>query len=93
MQNKRIELPSGLIDMIVRASGWQAVTGAKTILRVYARQVIDQHMDLYCMSLDFQHTAADWDRKLKACVGFPVLSNVWQRLMLGMMEVVCNCMC
>lgn len=69
MQNRGTELPPGLIDMMVRAGGWQAVTGAKTVLRVYARQVIDQHMDLYSMSLGFRRSDADWARKLEAYVG------------------------
>lgn len=72
MLYKGTELPRGLIDMMVRAGGWQAVTGAKIVLMVYARQVIDKHMDLYGKSLGFQRSNADWTRKIKAYVGDPV---------------------
>ena len=36
MQDRGSELPAGLINMMVRAGGRQAVTGAKTVLRVFA---------------------------------------------------------
>ena len=66
MHNKGTELPPGLIDMMFRAGGWQAVTGTKSALRVYsyARQVIDEHLDVYSMSLGIDSSAADWARKI-----------------------------
>ena len=75
MHNKGTELPPGLMDMMVRAGGWQAVTGAKTVLRVYARQVIDEHLDVYSMSLGIDSSPVDWARKIALYKGEAVFPD------------------
>lgn len=69
--SKGTELSPGLMDMMVRAGGWQAVTGAKTVLRVYARQIIDEHLDVYAMSLGIVSSGMDCDKKLQLYLGQP----------------------
>ncbi len=56
---------------MVRAGGWQAVTGAKTVLRVYARRVIAEHLDMYSMSVGIERTEADWAKKREQYIGQP----------------------
>ncbi len=63
LHDKRIQLPPGLIDMMVRAGGWQAVTDAETVLRVYARRIIDEHIDMYSVSLGVERSEDDWAKK------------------------------
>jgi hypothetical protein len=57
--------------MMVRAGGWQAVTDAKTVLRVYARHVIDKHIDMYRISLGVERSEADWANKHEQYIGQP----------------------
>ena len=49
--------------MMVRAGGWQAVTDAETVLRVYARRIIDEHIDMYSVSLGVELSEDDWAKK------------------------------
>lgn len=46
-------LPTSTLNVVVRAGGWQAVTGVTTILKTYARKVIDEHTHLYSISLGY----------------------------------------
>ena len=71
MRNKGTELPPGVMDLMVRAGGWQAVTGAKTVLRVYAQQVRDEYLDAYSMSLSVDNSNAEWARQLALYIGKP----------------------
>lgn len=50
--------------MMGRASGWQAVIDVKTLLRVYARRVIDEHIDMYRISLSVELIEADWAKSV-----------------------------
>ena len=45
------------------------MTGAKTVLRVYARNVIDERFDLYGMSLGYGHGREEWDRRKAEYLG------------------------
>ena len=53
LESKGKELPGsgppGRMDIIIRWGGWQCVTGEKTVMRIYARKVIDTGGD-WCMA-------------------------------------------
>ena len=69
--SKGKELPPGTIEVMIRWGGWQAVTGAKTVLRIYARKVIDKNLDPYSLSLGHELSDKEWEVKKKECLGVP----------------------
>ena len=54
LNSKGTELSPGTIEMMIRWGGWQAATGAKTVLRIYARKIIDKYLDPYRLSLGYE---------------------------------------
>ena len=69
MESKGNELSPGVIEMLVRAGGWQAVTGATTVLRVYARKVVDDFLDYYSLALGYTMSNAAWQQRRRAYLG------------------------
>lgn len=69
MHNEGRDLSPGTLEVIVRWGGWQAVTGARTVMRVYARNVLDDHVDPYALSLGSRMTAEDWKLKQQQYLG------------------------
>lgn len=69
MHSQGRELPEGTLEVMVRAGGWQAVTGARTVLRVYARAVIDKYIDMYSLSLGYDRTPEQWQAHKAAYLG------------------------
>ena len=76
MDSRGTELPPGVIDMLVRAGGWQAVTGATTVLRGYARKTIDDFLNCYSLALGYTMSEAAWQQKRRAYLGEAVFSKV-----------------
>ena len=72
MQQKGQQLPEGTLNTICRAGGWQAATGVTTLLRVYARKVLDEHIDMYSLSLGYEVGESGWAQRLKSYLGDPV---------------------
>ena len=64
-------LASKAIEVMIRWGGWQAVTGAKTVLRIYARKVIDKYLDPYGLSLGYEPSDLEWEQKRKEYLGRP----------------------
>lgn len=52
IRQNALQLPEAALTAILRAGGWQAVTGIPTVLRVYARKVLDQYIDMKSLSLE-----------------------------------------
>ena len=71
LASKGKELPPGTIEVMIRWGGWQAVTGAKTLLRIYARKVIDKYLDPYGLSLGYDLSDKAWELKRKEYLGLP----------------------
>ena len=69
--SKGKELSPGAIEVMIRAGGWQAVTGARTVLRIYARKVIDKYMDPYSLSLGHELSDEEWQAKREEYLGVP----------------------
>lgn len=65
-------LPTSTLIVVVRAGGWQAVTGVTTILKTYARKVIDEHIDLYSISLGYDIGKQGWEDRVRAYLGAPL---------------------
>ena len=65
------ELPEGTLEVLIRAGGWEAVTGARTVLRVYARSVIDKYMDSYGLSLGHELGEEGWAARKAMYLGEP----------------------
>ena len=65
------ELSPGTIEVMVRLGGWQAVTGARTVLRTYARKVIDEFVDASGLSLGYNWSDAEWARRKAEYLGVP----------------------
>ena len=63
------KLSRSMVDVMVRWGGWQAETGAKTVLRVYARPVIDAFMCGYSMSLGVEPSDAEWLERKREYLG------------------------
>lgn len=70
------EIPPGTIEVMVRAGGWQAVTGARTVLRIYARPVIDKFIDHYSLSLGYDVGEKEWAARKAAFFGVPRFPEV-----------------
>ena len=69
--SKGKELPPGTIEVMICWGGWQAVTGTKTLLRIYARRVIDKFLDPYSLSLGYDLSDKAWELKKKEYLGCP----------------------
>ncbi|KAL3132154.1 hypothetical protein ABBQ32_008761 [Trebouxia sp. C0010 RCD-2024] len=68
IRQNALQLPEAALTAILRAGGWQAVTGIPTVLRVYARKVLDQYIDMKSLSLEhdlglecFKDTVLDYN--------------------------------
>lgn len=68
LEGQGVEIAPGRIDAIVRWGGWQAVTGAATVLRIYARKVIDRHLDTYKLALGRPRSPDYWVAKVREYV-------------------------
>jgi hypothetical protein len=44
LENHGKKLSKSTVEAVLRWGGWQAVTGAMTVMRTYARRVIDEHL-------------------------------------------------
>lgn len=64
-----LQLPEGVLTTILRAGGWQAVTGIPTVLRVYARKVLDQYIDMKSLSLGRDLGPEVWQQKFDEYLG------------------------
>ena len=71
INSKGKELSPGTKGLMIRWGGWQAVTGAKTVLRIYARKVIDKYLDPYSLSLGHELSDKEWEAKRKEYLGVP----------------------
>ena len=71
LASKGKELPPGTIETMIRWGGWQAVTGARTLLRIYARKVIDKYLDPYSLSLAYELSDEGWEAKKSEYLGQP----------------------
>ena len=71
LASKGKELSPGTIEVMIRWGGWQAVTGARTLLRIYARKVIDKYLDPYGLSLGYELSDKAWELKKKEYLGRP----------------------
>ena len=69
MRQNGLELPEGVLTAILRAGGWQAVTGIPTVLRVYARKVLDQYIDMKSLSLGRDLGTEVWQQKIVEYLG------------------------
>ena len=69
--SKGKKLPPGTIEVMIRWGGWQAVTGARTVLRIYARKVIDRYLAPYSLSLGYELSDEEWEQKRRAYLGVP----------------------
>ena len=64
LESEGKEISPGRMDVIIRWGGWQCVTGEKTVMRIYARKVIDAYMDNYALSYGRQPTKDEWAQKM-----------------------------
>ena len=64
LESEGKELPPGRLDVIIRWGGWQCVTGEKTVMRIYARKVIDAYLNNYGMSYGRVACKDEWAQKL-----------------------------
>ena len=71
LNSKGRELPPGAIEVMIRWGGWQAVTGARTVLRIYARKVRDKYLDPYSLSLGYELSDKEWEQKKQEYLGVP----------------------
>ena len=69
------ELPLDVIEVMVRWGGWQAVTRARTVLRVYARKILDQFVDPYALSLGFEASEAEWEKRKAEYLGSAIFPS------------------
>ena len=69
------ELSLGIIKVMIRWVGWQAVTGAKTVLRTYAREETHKCSDPYSLSLDHELRDKVWEARRKEYLGVPQISK------------------
>ena len=53
-------MDQAIVESILRLGGWQAVTGAMTVFRVYARKVIDSFVDPYQLFLGREMSDDFW---------------------------------
>ncbi len=53
-----------MLTAIVRAGDWQAVTGAMTVMRVYARNILDEMLDTYALSFGVECSDEEWKERL-----------------------------
>jgi hypothetical protein len=64
LRSKGTALSDEVLNAIVRAGGWQAVTGAMTVMRVYARNILDEMLDTYALTFGVEASDEEWaDRK------------------------------
>ena len=68
-KNRGTALDDGTLHCIVRWGGWQAVTGVQTVMRIYARKVIDDFIDPYAMSLGRPLSDKEWERRRVEYIG------------------------
>lgn len=69
LKNKGLSLSDDTIEGMIRWGGWQAVTGAKTVLRIYARRVVNKFLDGYDLSLGYEQSNEEWLRRQKEYLG------------------------
>ena len=58
-------LPPGRLDITIRWGGWQCVTGEKTVMRIYARKVIDAYLENYGLLYGQEPGKDEWAAKMK----------------------------
>ena len=75
LDKKGKELPEGTLQLVMRWAGWQAVTGTKTVMDIYARKIVDQFLDPYGIINGCCASAEHWERKLKKYLGHPVFPD------------------
>ena len=68
-------MPDGVVEIIVRWGGWQAVTGARTVLRIYARNALDKFVDPYALSLGFALDAKGVQQRMEEYLGKSVFPS------------------
>lgn len=71
LASKGKELSPGTIEVMIRWGGWQAITGVKTVLSIYARKVIDEYLDPYGLSLGYELSDEAWEDKKQQYLGRP----------------------
>lgn len=69
------ELSQDMIEVMIRLGGWQGVTGARTVLRIYARKILDEFVDAYALSLGFEASEEQWQRVKQEYLGAPVFPS------------------
>ena len=69
MSTKGLELPLGTLELITRWGGRQVVTGTKTVMDIYARKIVDQFFDPYCMINGYEGSDEHWARKRQKYLG------------------------
>ena len=72
MEIKGKQLPLGTLELITRWGGWQVITGTKTVMDIYAREIIDQFLDPYSLINGYQASDEHWERKKQQYLGHPV---------------------
>ena len=69
------ELSLGIIKVMIRWVGWQAVTSAKTVLRTYAHEETHKCSDPYSLSLGHESRDKGWEARRKEYLGVPQISK------------------
>ena len=71
MRAQGLQLPEGTLNVVVRAGGWNAVSGVFTVMKTYARKVIDEHIDLYSINLGYDIGPEGCAERLREYLGEP----------------------
>ena len=69
LDSKGVELPPGVVSIIARLGGWSPVSGDKTVMSVFARKVIDNHVDPYALSLGYTLSLGGWQNRRNKYLG------------------------
>ena len=64
-------IPHSVMDLIVRAGGWQGVTGIMTVLRTYADKVLDLYTEGATLSLGRVPSAYEVEGRISDYAGTP----------------------
>lgn len=69
MEHEGKQLSDGTLNAIARWGGWQAFTGVRTLLRVYAQTVLDSFLDGFRLGLGRQPGKEEWAARTKEYIG------------------------
>lgn len=76
MKNEGQQLSPGTMDVVVRWGGWQASTGVRTVMRVCARSVLDDHVDAYGLSMGMEMGRDGWAMRYANYLGKAIWPDV-----------------